>query len=248
MFWCLYEVWIWSDRSILKIHYNAAVLICMLFFYDFSIWSVWCLFSSVCSGSGQTGSDEGETERSQVPHWGGILEATDIFCQWFEDKLFIDMNMGLFWINALMQIFKCNSPALYFKMDFFKDMLTCFFNALNSLICHLVAVIQALGEHLKLRQQVIATATVYFKRFYARWAGRCLGYSLLFLCKNVYLSSRLMALFKYTCMKVKESSWLVSRYSLKSIDPVLMAPTCVFLASKVEVNTVSIWQFLLKDA
>ncbi len=38
----------------------------------------------------------------------------------------------------------------------------------------------ALGEHLKLRQQVIATATVYFKRFYAR-------------------------------------------YSLKSIDPVLMA-------------------------
>jgi hypothetical protein len=30
-------------------------------------------------------------------------------------------------------------------------------------------VIQALGEHLKLRQQVIATATVYFKRFYARY-------------------------------------------------------------------------------
>lgn len=30
------------------------------------------------------------------------------------------------------------------------------------------SVIQALGEHLKLRQQVIATATVYFKRFYAR--------------------------------------------------------------------------------
>lgn len=31
-----------------------------------------------------------------------------------------------------------------------------------------LSVIQALGEHLKLRQQVIATATVYFKRFYAR--------------------------------------------------------------------------------
>lgn len=111
-----------------------------------------------------------------------------------------------------------------------------------------MAVIQALGEHLKLRQQVIATATVYFKRFYARWAGRCLGYSLLIFCTNVYLSSRLMALFKCTCMKVKERSWLVSRYSLKSIDPVLMAPTCVFLASKVEVNTVWIWPFLLKDA
>ncbi|CAB3375661.1 Hypothetical predicted protein [Cloeon dipterum] len=51
--------------------------------------------------------------------------------------------------------------------------------------------IQVLGEHLKLRQQVIATATVYFKRFYAR-------------------------------------------NSLKSIDPLLLAPTCVFLSSKVE--------------
>lgn len=48
-----------------------------------------------------------------------------------------------------------------------------------------------MGEHLKLKQQVIATATVYFKRFYAR-------------------------------------------NSLKSIDPLLLSPTCVFLASKVE--------------
>lgn len=44
---------------------------------------------------------------------------------------------------------------------------------------------------MKLRQQVIATATVYFKRFYAR-------------------------------------------NSLKCIDPLLLAPTCIFLASKVE--------------
>ncbi|KAG1666374.1 Cyclin-C [Nymphon striatum] len=51
--------------------------------------------------------------------------------------------------------------------------------------------IQALGEQLKVRQQVIATATVYFKRFY-------------------------------------------SRNSLKCIDPLLLAPTCIFLASKVE--------------
>lgn len=51
--------------------------------------------------------------------------------------------------------------------------------------------VQALGEALKVRQQVIATATVYFKRFYAR-------------------------------------------NSLKCIDPFLMAPTCIFLASKVE--------------
>lgn len=52
-------------------------------------------------------------------------------------------------------------------------------------------VIQILGEQLKLRQQVIATATVYFKRFYAR-------------------------------------------NSLKNIDPLLLAPTCILLASKVE--------------
>jgi cyclin C len=54
-----------------------------------------------------------------------------------------------------------------------------------------VSVIQALGELLKLRQQVIATATVYFKRFYARNSFGC-------------------------------------------VDPLLLAPTCVFLASKVE--------------
>ncbi|XP_035899322.1 cyclin-C [Anopheles stephensi] len=52
-------------------------------------------------------------------------------------------------------------------------------------------IIQVLGEQLKLRQQVIATATVYFKRFYAR-------------------------------------------NSLKCIDPLLLAPTCILLSSKVE--------------
>ncbi|XP_057310724.1 cyclin-C-like [Hydractinia symbiolongicarpus] len=51
--------------------------------------------------------------------------------------------------------------------------------------------IQSLGECLKLRQQVIATATVYFKRFY-------------------------------------------SRTSLKCVDPLLLAPTCLYVASKVE--------------
>ncbi|GAB6019832.1 hypothetical protein CHUAL_001372 [Chamberlinius hualienensis] len=51
--------------------------------------------------------------------------------------------------------------------------------------------IQTLGEHLKVRQQVIATATIYFKRFY-------------------------------------------TRNSLKCVDPLLLCPTAVFLASKVE--------------
>uniref|UniRef100_A0A0X3Q1U1 Cyclin-C n=3 Tax=Schistocephalus solidus TaxID=70667 RepID=A0A0X3Q1U1_SCHSO len=52
-------------------------------------------------------------------------------------------------------------------------------------------VIQAFGEAVEVRQQVIATAIVYFRRFY-------------------------------------------SRTSIKSIDPWLMAPACLFLASKVE--------------
>ena len=52
--------------------------------------------------------------------------------------------------------------------------------------------IQALGgDHLKLRQQVISTAIVYFKRFY-------------------------------------------SRNSLGDVDPFLLCPTCIYLASKVE--------------
>ena len=50
--------------------------------------------------------------------------------------------------------------------------------------------IQTLGEQLKLRQQVIATATVYFKRFY-------------------------------------------SQNTLNCVDPLLLAPTAIFLASKV---------------
>jgi cyclin C len=51
-----------------------------------------------------------------------------------------------------------------------------------------------LGEQLKLRQQVIASATVFFKRFYAM-------------------------------------------NTLNTIDPLLLAPTCVFLASKVPYRT-----------
>ena len=52
-------------------------------------------------------------------------------------------------------------------------------------------IIQNIGEHYKVRQQVIATAIMYLKRFYAR-------------------------------------------YPLKSIDPWLLCPTCLFLAAKVE--------------
>merc|ERR1712018_911133 len=61
----------------------------------------------------------------------------------------------------------------------------------QKIIVFFAGFIQTLGEQLKLRQQVIATATVYFKRFY-------------------------------------------SQNSLKCIDPLLLAPTSIFLASKVE--------------
>ncbi|CAG0912858.1 unnamed protein product [Notodromas monacha] len=61
----------------------------------------------------------------------------------------------------------------------------------QKLIIFFSNLIQVLGEQLKLKQQVVATATVYFKRFYAR-------------------------------------------NSLKCVDPLLLAPTCIFLSSKVE--------------
>ncbi|KAI7693116.1 hypothetical protein SSS_08079 [Sarcoptes scabiei] len=61
----------------------------------------------------------------------------------------------------------------------------------QKLIIFFANFIQALGEQLKVKQQVIATAIVYFRRFYVRNSFRC-------------------------------------------IDPLLLAPTCLFLASKVE--------------
>lgn len=58
----------------------------------------------------------------------------------------------------------------------------------------------------------------------------------------------------YLSIADKPLSLLVCRYSLKSIDPVLMAPTCVFLASKVEVwiflwcsSTSSVSQLVVND-
>jgi cyclin C len=61
----------------------------------------------------------------------------------------------------------------------------------HKLMIFFCSIIQSLGENLKVRQQVIATATVYFRRFYAR-------------------------------------------NPLKSIDPFLLIPACVYLAAKVE--------------
>lgn len=61
----------------------------------------------------------------------------------------------------------------------------------QKLMIFFASFIQSIGESLKVKQQVVATAIVYFKRFYVR-------------------------------------------NSLKCVDPLLLAPTCLFLASKVE--------------
>ena len=92
-------------------------------------------------------------------------------------------------------IFFCNCKSILHLVT--ESSSSIYFNHIASLhfhlqfLCSLNKVMQVLGEQLKLRQQVIATAIVYFKRFY-------------------------------------------SRNSLKCVDPLLLAPTAIFLASKVE--------------
>lgn len=75
--------------------------------------------------------------------------------------------------------------------------------------------IQVLGEQLKLRQQVIATATVYFKRFYVRNSFRSIDPLLMVRHYLLFIVYHFFLLFTYLL------------YLLK-------APTCIFLASKVE--------------
>lgn len=61
--------------------------------------------------------------------------------------------------------------------------------------------IQVLGEQLKLRQQVIATATVYFKRFYVRNSFRSIDpllmvrHYLLFIVHHFFFTIYLSTLF-----------------------------------------------------
>ncbi|KAF7254536.1 Cyclin-C [Varanus komodoensis] len=128
----------------------------------------------------------GKQKRRRSPRlrsstWQGISGRARISKLFLPSFSRVSMTPGLQWILDKQDLLKERQKDLKFLSEEEYWKLQIFFTN----------VIQALGEHLKLRQQVIATATVYFKRFYAR-------------------------------------------YSLKSIDPVLMAPTCVFLASKVE--------------
>ena len=63
-------------------------------------------------------------------------------------------------------IFQKKKRSIYLLLNPVKTVSLCFGN--NLLLLYFFLVIQALGEQLKMRQQVIATATIYFKRFYAR--------------------------------------------------------------------------------
>jgi len=96
---------------------------------------------------------------------------------------------GNFWSSSHYQQWLLDRQDLYRERQ--KDLKILTEEEYQKIMMLFANVIQALGEQLKFRQQVIATATIYFKRFYAR-------------------------------------------NSLKNIDPWLMAPTCTFLASKVE--------------
>jgi len=96
---------------------------------------------------------------------------------------------GNFWQSSHCQQWILERQDILLERSFDLKVLT--EDEYQKILSFFANVIQALGEQLKVRQQVIATATVYFRRFYAR-------------------------------------------NSLKCIDPLLLAPTCIFLASKVE--------------
>ena len=90
-------------------------------------------------------------------------------------------------------------------------------------------VIQSIGEQLKLRQQVIATAT---GKYYVIWHPT---YKLS-QCHSIKLHPN------YSVDDTYIRLWWLSvffrrfyiRNYLSSCDPLLMAPTCLFLAAKVE--------------
>lgn len=96
---------------------------------------------------------------------------------------------GNFWLSSHCQQWILTREEL--SSEIANDMKYLTLEEYQKLHIFFAHLIQSLGENLKLRQQVIATAIVYFKRFY-------------------------------------------SRTSLKSVDPLLLAPTCIYVACKVE--------------
>ena len=96
---------------------------------------------------------------------------------------------GNFWHSSHYQQWILDKQEL--ELERLKDKQRLTSEEIQKLYIFYVNFIQAIGEHLKFRQQIIATAIVYFRRFYA---------------KN----------------------------SFGDVDPILLGPTCLFLASKIE--------------
>ncbi|RWR99407.1 cyclin-C-like isoform X2 [Dinothrombium tinctorium] len=111
---------------------------------------------------------------------------------WQSSHLFVFYHFSIVYFTVF---FDCSQQWLLDRQDLVRerqtDLQILTEEEYQKLLLFFANFIQALGEQLKVKQQVISTAIVYFKRFYVR-------------------------------------------NSLRSIDPLLVAPTCVFLASKVE--------------
>lgn len=96
---------------------------------------------------------------------------------------------GNFWTSSHKKLWLLNREHL--TKERAEDLKILTENEYQKVMIFYANVIQSIGEAVKVPQQVIATATVYLKRFY-------------------------------------------TKYSFQSCDPLLLAPTCVYLASKVE--------------
>ena len=79
------------------------------------------------------------------------------------------MSVMIFTILDILNSWIPNLDNLLWK-SWLSPYLFFYLQKISSLKCLFIIfiVLQALGEQLKVRQQVIATATVFFKRFYAR--------------------------------------------------------------------------------
>jgi len=94
---------------------------------------------------------------------------------------------GNFWQSSHYQQWMLTPTDLL--RDRHEDLSTFSAEEYQKIIIFFANVIQALGENLKVRQQVIATATIYFKRFYARYSLRCVD-PLLMAITSIYLASK----------------------------------------------------------
>ncbi len=80
------------------------------------------------------------------------------------------------------------------------ELLTIYHSMSLNFTLHSILGIPEVGKELKLRQRVVATAVVYFRRFYSKY----------------YLTT------------------VISRHNFMEFCPLLVGPTCLYIATKVE--------------